>query len=504
MWDALLLNTVASRKRRVVGDPKTAIGYLRVSTEEQHLGPEAQRAAIGSWAEREGVRLAAWYEDQGVSGGSELNARPGLSAALVGLREHNAGVLVVAKRDRLARDVAIARAITGFVEKAGASVRSADGTSDAVGPEGMMMKTMIDAFAEYERALIGQRTKAALAAKKARGEAIGPPPYGYKIGPNGVLVPEDEEQAVVAMIVGLARDDATEKEIVEAVEKRGFRSRAGKPLGQSQVHRILDRVPDWRMSPTRRFIRRQVIPCEDAEIDVDLYDVIVPFGDGVARDTSIEPLFDWIESGEVALKVVSLKHRMPERWRDRLRQLRPECSGKEQHQKLCAMAYLYLEGKGKKPFAVTGTSGRGSYGGGIADVVAADGSLYVECGSIGERKVLEAMLAGDRVMVIPYGLGGFMSPRAKAVLIDLKEVEALVKEAEAEPPSPFDSLVPDPPEERIELAHFTVEHDIILGFIFQPMGKVSMPQSEIDQKAKTRAAVRSLYVWGKRPEEKKL
>ena len=97
--------------RRVRTDAMRAVGYLRVSTQDQHLGPEAQRATIETWAAREGVQVTAWHVDMGVSGATPIDARPGLVAALASLREHGAGILVVAKRDRICRR---AREIAGI------------------------------------------------------------------------------------------------------------------------------------------------------------------------------------------------------------------------------------------------------------------------------------------------------------------------------------------------------------------------------------------------------
>jgi DNA invertase Pin-like site-specific DNA recombinase len=107
------------RRKPVRGDPKIAVAYLRVSTEDQSLGPEAQSAAIVTWAQREGIRIARWCSDQGVSGAMEPEQRPAFMEAMGALREHNAGVLVVAKRDRLARDVMAARTIAILAEKRG-------------------------------------------------------------------------------------------------------------------------------------------------------------------------------------------------------------------------------------------------------------------------------------------------------------------------------------------------------------------------------------------------
>jgi hypothetical protein len=68
------------------GNPKIAIASIRVSTEDQRLGPEARRAAIEAWAAREGVHVAAWHVDQGVSGAAPIEERPGLLGAISALR----------------------------------------------------------------------------------------------------------------------------------------------------------------------------------------------------------------------------------------------------------------------------------------------------------------------------------------------------------------------------------------------------------------------------------
>src|SRR5579862_3564421 len=159
-------------KRSKSGSPKVAVAYLRVSTEDQKLGPEAQRTSIEAWAAREGVSVASWHVDAGVSGAAALEARPALCAALAALREHGAGVLAVAKRDRVARDVVLAAMVERAAEGFGARVVSAAGEGNGDAPADQFMRTIVDGAAQYERALIRARTKAALAAKSARGECV--------------------------------------------------------------------------------------------------------------------------------------------------------------------------------------------------------------------------------------------------------------------------------------------------------------------------------------------
>jgi site-specific DNA recombinase len=230
------------RYQRRVGNSQVAVAYLRVSTEDQKLGPEAQRAAIDAWGAREHVLVASWHGDDGVSGGSELDARPGLLGALESVRESGAGVLVVAKRDRLARDVYVAATLERAVRAAGARIACADGVANGDTPADAFLRTILDGAAEYERGLIRARTKAALAAKRARGERVGAIPFGYRIGDDGrTLEIESCEQAVIARVREMRGSGLSLRAIVQQCGLVGLHGRSGRPLNKTQVERILAR-----------------------------------------------------------------------------------------------------------------------------------------------------------------------------------------------------------------------------------------------------------------------
>lgn len=228
----------ATRRARP-GDPRLAIGYLRVSTDEQKLGPEAQRAAIEAWAAREGVAVVAWHVDAGVSGGSDIDARPALVAALGALRVARAGVLAVAKRDRLARDVAVAATIEKATAAAGARVVAADGAGNGDSPADAFMRAIVDGASAYERALIRARTKAALAAKRARGERAGAVPYGFTADDAGRLTPCPAEQEVITAVRELRAAGLPLRAVVAELDRRGLVSRSGRPLALTQVARVV-------------------------------------------------------------------------------------------------------------------------------------------------------------------------------------------------------------------------------------------------------------------------
>jgi DNA invertase Pin-like site-specific DNA recombinase len=215
-----------------------AIGYTRASTDDQMLSHDAQRASIEAYAAREGVQIVAWYEDRGVSGATPAEDREGLTAAIAALREHGAGVLLVAKRDRVARDVLVATMIERAVESAGARLVSADGVANGDNPADEFMRTVINGAAAYERRMIGARTKAALAAKKSRGEKTGGlVPYGYACN-DGRLVPVPEEQAVIERVRALRAAGLPLRAISAWLASRGVVSRTGKAFAAAQVARM--------------------------------------------------------------------------------------------------------------------------------------------------------------------------------------------------------------------------------------------------------------------------
>jgi DNA invertase Pin-like site-specific DNA recombinase len=221
-------------------DPRIVVAYIRVSKDDQKLGPEAQRASIEAWARSQGVHVAAWHVDQGVCSVTPIDGRPGLCAALASLREHRAGVLVCAKRDRLSRDVVLTAMVERAAEACGARVVSAAGEGNGDTPADGFMRTVIDGAAAYERALIRARTKAALAAKARKGERIGGVPYGFRVAADGIHLEHDEhEQATIVTVRALASEGLSQRAIAAALAARGALSRAGRPFAQPQVCAML-------------------------------------------------------------------------------------------------------------------------------------------------------------------------------------------------------------------------------------------------------------------------
>ena len=201
------------------------IGYTRVSTDEQAnsgLGLEAQRHAI----EAALGTPAAFYSDEGFSGSSPR--RPGLLAALEALQAGD--VLAVAKRDRLARDVYLSAWIEKEAKRRRARIVSVAGEgTESDDPAAVLLRHLVDAFAEYERALIGARTAAAMGAKKLRGEFCGGSvPFGFRLAEDGrTLEPEPVELETVALVRELRGRGLSLRAIGAELEARGIRTKTG-------------------------------------------------------------------------------------------------------------------------------------------------------------------------------------------------------------------------------------------------------------------------------------
>ena len=210
------------KQKRRAGDPGLAVVYLRVSTEkeEQDAGLVSQRERCETWALSHGVTKIAEHLDR-LSGGTPADERPGLLAALDELREHGAGLLLVADRSRLARDVVIAATIESLVRSAGGRVVSADGVSAEDTPEGQLIRTIMDSFAQYQRALIRARTAAALRRKRERGELVGGVPYGWRRNGNGGLGEVAAEQATIRKIATLRASGLGARRIARLLNEWG-------------------------------------------------------------------------------------------------------------------------------------------------------------------------------------------------------------------------------------------------------------------------------------------
>jgi DNA invertase Pin-like site-specific DNA recombinase len=220
-----------------------AISYLRVSTESQGrsgLGLEVQRAAIARFAAAEGFELAGEFVEVETGKGCDaLERRPELARALAAAKKRKAPV-IVAKLDRLSRDVAF---ISGLMSRRVPFIVSELGAD--VDP---FMLHIYAALAEKERKLISERTRDALAKKKAAGARLGNRTNLTEAGLIGRQAQRAEADRfadnIRPVIAQIRQSGATTlRAIAAALNARGIRTARDGVWHAGTVAKVLDREP---------------------------------------------------------------------------------------------------------------------------------------------------------------------------------------------------------------------------------------------------------------------
>ncbi|QIO34340.1 recombinase family protein [Bradyrhizobium sp. 1(2017)] len=209
---------------------KTAVAYIRVSTQKQGrsgLGLEAQQAAIAAFAAAEGFEIAETFvEIETAKGADALETRPQLAAAIE-LATKTKGTVIVAKLDRLTRDVHFGSGLMS--RRVGFRVAAMPHADN------FQLHIML-AVAEKERQDISDRTKAALAACKARGVKLGAPNAGQSKAAAAAAFAESLRETVEPLMCQSSR------QIAAHLNARGITTAEGSSWQSAQVIRLIARL----------------------------------------------------------------------------------------------------------------------------------------------------------------------------------------------------------------------------------------------------------------------
>lgn len=190
---------------------------------------------------------AVFFEDRFRSG--RHARRAGLRGLLEALEPGD--VVVVTRLDRLARDSALAVHLEFEIERVRESRlvslagegTSIDGPPD---PTAVFLRRVLAAQAELQAAQASSSTKAALAVKRAAGRSTnGVASYGNKVGADGLIVPDEAEQKILAAIMTFTRGrlwEASPQEVANFLTRQGHRNRAGRPFDRTGVLRLIRRL----------------------------------------------------------------------------------------------------------------------------------------------------------------------------------------------------------------------------------------------------------------------
>lgn len=215
-----------------------AVAYLRVSTDRQGrsgLGLEAQREAVFRYASDARLELIGEYvEVETGKGANALSKRPELLAALNEAKKIKAK-LVLAKLDRLARNVHFVSGLmeTG-VDFAVADMPHAD----------RFQLHLFAALAEKEGEIISQRTKAALAAAKARGKVLGS--NGAKLAAVNKTIASERLEPIASTLIEMRDSGLSRRAMIAALNEQKILSPAGGRWHLANLQRALQRVAETR------------------------------------------------------------------------------------------------------------------------------------------------------------------------------------------------------------------------------------------------------------------
>lgn len=240
---AIRRNAVQTAQRAEVR--ALAVGYLRVSTEEQAqsgYGLDAQEDAVRKYADAVGLELIEVLTDAGISGTTRPADRPGFARVLELAAERRFSVLLVKRFDRLARNIALAVTTSAELDTAhGVTIRSVTEAIDTGSPAGKLIFSVFSAMAENERDAIVDRTKGGRMQKAGGGGfAGGRIPYGYRSDGAGGLAIDPGQAPVVLRIFEENGAGRTLQAIADGLNADGIASAKGRRWHPSSVSYLLN------------------------------------------------------------------------------------------------------------------------------------------------------------------------------------------------------------------------------------------------------------------------
>ena len=233
--------------------PAKIAAYLRISTDGQEAGHglDVQRQHIAAYAATQGISVDIWLQD--IESGAKED-RPSLTELREGVKSGEVGTILVYRLDRLARDSYLAE---GLYREFSASAKVVSvSESFGEGFTGNLMRQIVQAFAEYERAVIAARLKGGRkASAKKQGTfsggagVMGYRPKGSKGEPGkGALVLIEGEAEAVRQVFKMKAEGLTLQKIADELNRQGQKTMKGAAFTPTQVYRILGRESFYRGS----------------------------------------------------------------------------------------------------------------------------------------------------------------------------------------------------------------------------------------------------------------
>jgi len=236
----------------VSSKPAVFFAYCRVSSEEQAvsgLGLEAQEQRIRAYALAYGGQVAQVFADPGLSGSLPVAKRPGLRALLQRLERAPRGqaTLVVARLDRLSRNVRVLLGLEEELRRKGIALVSLAESFDSSTPAGRAFLAVVASFGQYEAELAAERTFVAMrtAVTPSGARVGGPAPIGYALAESGAFVRVAQEANLVRRLFTVFLMTRSYSVTAQALNLAGHRTRANNQWSHVTVGDVVRNVETY-------------------------------------------------------------------------------------------------------------------------------------------------------------------------------------------------------------------------------------------------------------------
>jgi DNA invertase Pin-like site-specific DNA recombinase len=235
--------------RRQTVKRNRAVAYIRVSSDQQAesgLSLEHQRDKVRAAATLHDLELHAVIVDAAES--AATLERPGMRRVLELVKAKKVDTVIVLKLDRLTRNIRDLADLLDLFRSRKVALMSVSESLNTETAAGRMVTNMLAVIAQWEREAIGERTSAALSAKRIRGERAGAVPYGYRLkADKRSLMAHEAERRILRLMVECREAGYSLRDTAEELNRKGLTTRAGQPWRFEYVRsamRTLERQPD--------------------------------------------------------------------------------------------------------------------------------------------------------------------------------------------------------------------------------------------------------------------
>jgi site-specific DNA recombinase len=220
---------------------KKAVGYIRVSSDDQANSLIAQKEKIEAYAKFSSLELVDVFVDENVSGGMPIFERKGGAVMEAFVRKNKISEIIIVKPDRAFRDVVNSLQTMEKWKEEGVSLHISDmggislNTNSAIA---RLLFTTVISMAEFERNITGERIRTVFESKKSSGKKYSRPMYGYD-NVDGMMIKNDQEQAIIDCMREWKSQGMSYAKIASNLNDSGVKSKCGKNFHTSTIKYIL-------------------------------------------------------------------------------------------------------------------------------------------------------------------------------------------------------------------------------------------------------------------------